>query len=358
MPVKKPWWKGRIESSFYADDRGLIHTLPGTTFSNVLERGDYDSLQHACISLQGFMELLHIFLLDEYAINWHDGVGKNGGVPIKLWEESMMSGYIPCIHHNVKDLRYILYPGELRTIQPSGIDFETLRYQSTALAALRSYLQSKVYKGRNSQDDEQSEKESEKVHIKYNPLDLSTIYVYDPRPEYEDWLLVPAVDQEYTKGLSIHKHRVLRSYILRQKKKVDIYELAAAKMHVQEIVEREYGLTKKVRGRKKAARYLGIGSESVSQATSNIPISPQPQDWHAQGKTKTEEVKGAAQNDSDVEAAIDSAMPNGTEQEKKPKKKKEKGKATTSTRVNMPIIHETEPESSSKAGWSGDYELP
>src|SRR5260370_2253951 len=114
MPVKKPWWKARIESSFYSDDRGLIHTLPSTTFSNVLERGDYDSLRHACISLEGFMQLLHIFLLDEYAIDWHDGVGKNGGVPMKLWEESMLSGYIPCLHHNVNDLRYILYPGEGR----------------------------------------------------------------------------------------------------------------------------------------------------------------------------------------------------------------------------------------------------
>jgi hypothetical protein len=189
-------------------------------------------------------------------------------------------------------------------------------------------------------------------------MDLSTLYVYDPRPKYEDWLPVPAVDQEYTKDLSIHKHQIIRSYILRQKKEVDIYELAAAKKHIQEIVEREYGLTRQVRGRRNAARYLGIGSELASHGVSNTPISAQSQDEHSQGETKKEEAKGVAKNDSSTEVTIDSTPANGTEPTKKPKKKKKKSSDATSTRVNTPIVHETEPESSNKAGWSGDYELP
>ncbi len=145
-------------------------------------------------------------------------------------------------------------PGELRTVHPSGIEFETLRYQSPALSALRSYLQSRTYK-------EQDDSPIEKVRIKYDPMYLSTLYFYDLRPDHEDWLPVPAVNQEYAKGLSIDEHKVIRNYLLRQKKEVDIYELAAAKKHIHGIVERQFGLVNKVLVRKMAARYLGIGSE-------------------------------------------------------------------------------------------------
>jgi putative transposase len=359
MPVKKPWWKARIESSFYSDDRGLIHTLPGTTFSNVLERGDYDSLRHACISLEGFMQLLHIFLLDEYAIDWHEGVGKKGGVPMKLWEESVRSGYIPSLHHSVNDLRYILYPGEMRTVQASGIDLEALRYQSLALAGLRSYLESKEYRDRKKSAGNQDESRKEKVHVKYDPLDLSMLYVYDPRTGHEDWLPVPAVDQEYTKGLSIHKHRVIRNYILRQKKEVDIYELAAAKKHIQEVVEYEYGLTRKVRGRRKAARYLGIGSELMPGAASNVLASPTPQDelMHEEAE-KEVEVEGEAKIDAGTEEVANSQAPDDSKSVKKQRKRKKKSSDVPATGLNIPTAQETETASLPKEGWSGDYELP
>ncbi len=359
MPVKKPWWKAKIESSFYSDDRGLIHTLPGTTFSNILERGDYDSLRHACISLEGFMQLLHVYLLDEYAVDWHDGAGKYGGVPIKLWEESVLSGYIPCLHHNVNDLRYILYPGELRTVQPGGIDLEALRYQHPALAGLRSYLKSKEYKDRKKSNDEKDEsrKGKEKVHVKYDPTDLSMLYVYDPRPDHEDWLPIPAIDQEYTKGLSIHKHRVIRSYILRQKKEVDIYELAAAKKHIQAIVEQEYGLTRKVRGRKQAARYLGIGSESMPGAVSNQPASPRPQNERAHGDAKKEgEAEGDAKIDAGAGEVANSQAPDGTKPAKKQRNSKNKSSDGPTTDLNTPAVQETKSASSQKEGWSEHFD--
>src|SRR2546421_10660339 len=88
-------------------------------------------------------------------------------------------------------------PGELRTVQLTGIEFETLRYQTPALSALRSYLQSRTYKEQRKLGDKQDESRKGKVQIKYDPRDLSILYVYDPRPDHEDWLPVPAVNQEY-----------------------------------------------------------------------------------------------------------------------------------------------------------------
>jgi putative transposase len=291
MPVKKPWFKGRIERFFRTNNKGLIHSLPGTTFSNILERGDYDSFRHSCISLSGFIELLHVFFLDRYAREFHKGAGQSGGIPAKLWEESMQSGYLPYLHHSARELRIILYRSEERTVQRSGIDYESLRYQSPNLAPLRSRLH----------DDEQ-------VHVKINPSDLSTIYVYDKYNDDGGWLPVPAVDQEYTQGLSLWKHRVIRGYVLRQKREVDIYELAAAKKHIQEIVAREYALTRKGRGRATAARFLGIGAEATQTSAPSTSDSSRSKDEQARaGKEK--EARNEAGSDTGTTAIIEPQAP-------------------------------------------------
>lgn len=180
-------------------------------------------------------------------------------------------------------------PGTFRIVQPAGLEFETLRYQSPALPALRIYLQSRAYKQQGKSSDKQGESRKAKVQIKYDPKDLSTLYVYDPRPDHEDWLLVPAVNQEYTKGLSIDEHKIIRNYILRQKKEVDIDGLAAAKKQIRGIVERHFGLTSKVLVRKMAARYLGRRPESTPSAAANMLASSQPQNGLAQGKGDSHE---------------------------------------------------------------------
>jgi len=71
-PVGHPWFKGTIERRFRSQNTGLIHGLPGTTFSNMVQRGDYDSGQHACVSLDAFWKILHIYLLDIYTQQHHD----------------------------------------------------------------------------------------------------------------------------------------------------------------------------------------------------------------------------------------------------------------------------------------------
>jgi putative transposase len=58
MPVRKPWFKGSIERWFRTLNTDLIHVTPGTTFSHFLERGEYDSQKHACITLDRLWERL------------------------------------------------------------------------------------------------------------------------------------------------------------------------------------------------------------------------------------------------------------------------------------------------------------
>jgi putative transposase len=253
-PVRKPWFKGSVERYFRTLNTGLVHPLPGTTYSNIMERGDYNPTTQACISLASFWKLLHIFILDIYAQRWHSGLE---ATPAKRWQAGLMSGFKPTLSYSAPELRILLLRATERTIQRSGIDFETLRYQCPELARLRN--------------------STGKVRLKYDPADLSVIYVADP-VSANGWLKVPAVDQVYTKGLSIWKHQLIRQYVLREKREVNIYELAAAKQLIQQIAAAEFTQTRQQRGRKTAARVLGIGADLTPEAvlaekSSTIPAS-------------------------------------------------------------------------------------
>jgi len=136
-PAKHPWFKGAIERQFRTHNTGLVHGLPGTTFSNVLERGEYDSAGMACISLTRFREILHVYLLDVYGQDWNRGVG---GVPATRWAEAVAGGWAPALHHDAAEVRVLLGRAAVRTIQRAGIDHLCLRYQSAALDELRRAL--------------------------------------------------------------------------------------------------------------------------------------------------------------------------------------------------------------------------
>ena len=101
-----------------------------------------------------------------------------------------------------------------------------------------------------------------KVIVKRNPSDLSLIHVYDEK--HNKYLPVPAVDHDYTKGLTLYQHTVISRYVReRLKRSVDVFALARAKREVQEIVAREWNAAGgKMLGRKRAARFLKEGVQN------------------------------------------------------------------------------------------------
>jgi putative transposase len=249
MPGRTPWYKGSVERFFRTQNQALLEGMPGYTFGSIFARADYDPQQDACISLAAFHQLLHVFLLDVYAQSWHEGIQD---IPARRWESSLQEGLLPCLYHDAKELRIILCASEERTRTRQGIAWETLYYHSPELARLRAVTNG----GR--------------VRIRYDPEDVGEIYVYDPF-EGGRWLTIPAVNQAYARGLSLYKHRVIRQAVLADKRSIDIYALAEAKVRLQELVGREFALTRKVRGRKQAARFLGV--ETTEPATLASPVS-------------------------------------------------------------------------------------
>lgn len=158
-PVRQPHYKGKIERLF-GSVAVVVHGLPGTTFSNPGERGDYDSVGQACIYLDEVEAILNRFFVDIYAERKHRGLE---GVPARRWEQALEAGFLPRLPASSEELLILLGKVDWRAVHAYGIDFECIRYNAPELTLLRHRL-----------------KEGEKAKLKFHPGDLSCIYVHDP----------------------------------------------------------------------------------------------------------------------------------------------------------------------------------
>lgn len=246
-PVLTPQFKAGVERMFGSLNTSLFHTLPGTTFSNPVERENYDSAQQACVYLSEVDKLMHLFVVDIYAERFHRGLN---GIPARSWEDKTCHGFAPALPPGAQELAIWLSRTETRVLHPYGIEFASIRYNCDDLITLRTHLKGQPAK------------------IKYHPADLSGLYVYDPFERH--YLRVPALDQEYTAGLSLWKHRVIRQAVLDEQARVDPVALGQAKRKIQAIVD-EGRQRKQQRTRSRIARW-----ETSGRATRQITAPNQP----------------------------------------------------------------------------------
>lgn len=249
-PPRTPRYKASIERYFGTINRRLLHRQPGTTFSNFLDKKDYDPKKNALISFSAFMEMLHIWIVDIYHQNIHKGLKD---IPAHVWQEGIAK-FPPALPHRQEDLRILIGHVEYRTIGPSGIELNTLFYNSEDLALLRR------------------ESKGEKVALKINPEDISIIYVYDHKRD--KYIPIPALDQEYTKGLRLWQHEVIKNYARKNVEgRLDHAALMRAKRKIQEIVDSEWVKSHKSSLRSKMARWNGVRQQNIrlEQAVSDQP---------------------------------------------------------------------------------------
>jgi putative transposase len=136
---------------------GAVHLLPGTTFSNPRERGEYQSSQAARMTLRE----LERWIGWEIAGHYHQRIhGSLHRPPVAVWRE----------HEDRLDLRLpadrlqfwvSFLPEEERTLRRDGVHFCNIKYWADALAADVGGMNGKLL-------------------IKYDPRDLSRIFVRRP----------------------------------------------------------------------------------------------------------------------------------------------------------------------------------
>lgn len=251
MPKETPWFKGSIERYFRSVNQRLLKGKPGYTFENVMALGDYDAQKDAVISLSAFLEIFHIFMVDVYPYTWHKGLE---AIPMQHWQESAQL-FAPDLFEDAAALKRILLPSAERVLQAKGIEWERNFYRGPELARLREFHG------------------KEKIRFKYNPDDMDVIYVRDSSSPM-GWVEFHSTNPDYTRGLSLAKHQVIRQYLNAQKQAIDRFSLARAKGHIQKVIEREFFTTKKIRRRGRLKPLLASETSPAIEGESALAVSP------------------------------------------------------------------------------------
>lgn len=253
-PVRMPWYKAIIERHFGSLKKQFSGTIPGRCLE-FLEKSDYDPKKQAIITLNELQEIVHIFLVDIHNQSKHTSLKSPR---ISVWNHAIQS-YPVSVPSSANSLEVLLGDVEERTISRTGIEFNYLFYNSDRLQLLRQKYDTEDLRRRDKS------RGKEKAKIKYNRNDISVMYVFDP--DSREYVAVPANDRDYTLGLSLHQHKIIRKYAENKYGKVDIVALALAKQEIRDIISEAIKETKAVQTSRKVIKFLGTGrGEGVIQA--------------------------------------------------------------------------------------------
>ncbi|MDX0852423.1 DDE-type integrase/transposase/recombinase [Sinorhizobium medicae] len=155
-PPGEPRFGGHIER-LIGTQMGKLHLLPGPTFSNAQELGEYDSKRHSALTLRELERYIALDIVGSYHQSIHSSLGRP---PIAVWREH--EGEIP-LRLPQDRMRFWLafLPEQERTLRPTGIHLFGRRYWSAALSA---------DVGRSNR----------RLLVKYDPRDMARIFVRRP----------------------------------------------------------------------------------------------------------------------------------------------------------------------------------
>ncbi len=275
-PVANPEMKGAIERVIGTVNRTFIHTLPGTTFSNVQQRGSYDSEQHAALDIEVLTHVLVKWIVDVYNKTPHRGL--SGRTPLSVWQEGEAKRIIE-LPAFPRQLETIVGHSAMRTLFHYGLEYDNLRFNSPLLQTIR-----------------QREGGTPILQLRAFEHDVGYIAVFDPH--LDEFIDVPAIDIEYAGGLNRHVHRLVCAEA--RKRFGDQWtqvQLRGVKAEIQAIVD-EAIRAKKTASRKAAAVARLTDSEQVFQSDSVEALA-----------RACEQVDAAAQPTEPIDAGAGDELP-------------------------------------------------
>jgi len=250
-PAKKPEYKGAIERFMRTINHDLIHSLPGTVFSSPQERGEYDSMEEACIDLNTLTHLITKWIVEVYHHSPHRGIGTT---PYKKWQAEF-DCVIPEHPTDSAQLEVILGHTVERSVFHYGVEINSLYYNS-------SHLQDWLRRYGHGQ----------KVRCKYHVFDLGYIHFFDN--DLNGYVEVPAIDQQYADGLRLVQHELIRKQVrLEGNNPNEQRHLLAKKAELQEIIA-DALRSKKMLRRKKARVLLGTLPADLSSQNGSTSAKP------------------------------------------------------------------------------------
>lgn len=171
-PKGMPRYGGNIERGFRTFMAKMHEELPGTTFSNVGQKFEYDSENRAVMTLGALEKWFTIYLLGVYHQEGH--AGNNGLPPIVVWQRAYLEGTEDSpptgIPHKIEDketLERDFLPYFEGTVQEYGILKFGLHWYSDSI---RKFIHMR---------EPGKPKEKRKFVCRYDPRDMSRLLFYD-----------------------------------------------------------------------------------------------------------------------------------------------------------------------------------
>jgi len=261
-PVARPEFGGHVERAIKTAMQHT-HQLPGSTFSNIHDRGTYKSQKEATMTLFELEQWFLDFVVNIYHKTVHSslemtpeeklyqgilGVG-NGTIP-----------FLPTVPANTLKLRMALLPAIERTVQKNGITIDYITYFSETL---RKWIIPVSYKKITKDIN------PKKVICRRDPRDISKIYVYDD--EIDDYIIVPYSNIKRP-AINIKE---LREAIKEAKKKVgnriiESHDIFDAYNRLHEYTEKSKREKKSIRRAINSKKHL---ESKLKQEEKTIPIT-------------------------------------------------------------------------------------
>jgi len=268
-PVARPNFGGHIERLLGTVLRE-IHTLPGTTFSNPRERGNYDSDAKATLTLGEFETWLATFVVQVYHRRRHDAIGM---APIDKYKAGILGDGkrpgtgLPPRPRDADRLRLDFMPFLERTIQDYGVVIDEVHYYHDVL---RRWINAK---------DAKAPGKKRKFIFRRDPRDISVVWFYDP--EIGTHYAIPYRDTSHA-AISVWELREAHKAAEAAGKVVDERAIFSAYERMRTIEETAKTKTRAVRlaqqRRSDAAKAPRPASADTSTIafSDDVPTSPPP----------------------------------------------------------------------------------
>lgn len=166
-PVKRPEFGGHVERMMKRLGTE-VHTLPGTTFSNTMEKGEYNSIKKAAMTYDELYRWIVDWIVNDYHLTDHRGIEMS---PLQKWNEGLefgskgrSIGQLPPIQ-DPEAFKMAFLPFIERTIQREGVAWDNIHYYSPVL---KHRIRDK--KGRHAA----------KFIFRRDPRDITKIYFLNP----------------------------------------------------------------------------------------------------------------------------------------------------------------------------------
>jgi putative transposase len=171
-PVEGARFGGHVESAFRTF-MNEFKSVPGTKFSNPVERGEYDSEGRAIFTIAEFETFFTEFLVNEYHLRAHRGKGMDYSAPLPKWLKGVLEGDnlpptgLPDRPADPRALRISLMPIERRSIDKGTVELNCHHYYSGKLVML------------GDQVDLTKPLADRKFEVRYDPRLSSPVWLYD-----------------------------------------------------------------------------------------------------------------------------------------------------------------------------------